>query len=173
MARLDLIGQAVTGAVRTVSVAYREAMRQRIRSAGGGWPVATGRLPVLGHALHLKGNLRAYLTEQYREHGPIFEVQAPGRKLLVLAGQDANLFMVREGTTHLRSWEQWSGFSHEVGTPRVVTGMDGADHFQLRRAMKHGYSRKFFLSQIPMAVAAVDQELEKWAPRRLRSGAWT
>ena len=146
VARLDLIGQAVAGAVRTVSVAYREAMRQRIRSAGGGWPVATGRLPVLGHALHLKGNLRA------------------------LAGQDANLFMIREGTTHLRSWEQWSGFSHEVGTPRVVTGMDGADHFQLRRAMKHGYSRKFFLSQIPMAVAAVDQELEEWAPETAVGG---
>ncbi|MDE0026208.1 MAG: hypothetical protein OXP69_17505 [Spirochaetaceae bacterium] len=94
-------------------------------------------------------DLRAYLTEQYRRHGPIFEVRAPGRKLVVLAGRDANLFMIREGKTHLRSWEQWSGFAHEVGTPRVITGMDGADHFQLRRALKTGYSRKLFQSRIP------------------------
>ena len=164
VARLDLIGQSVTGAVRKVSVAYREELRQRIRRAGGGWPVASGRLPVLGHTLQLMGNLRAYLTEQYRRHGPIFEVQAPGRKLLVLAGREANVFMVREGKTHLRSWEQWSGFAHEVGTPRVVTGLDGADHFRLRRTLKNGYSRRFFQSQIPLAVAAVDQELEEWAP---------
>lgn len=171
VARLDLIGQSVTGAVRKESVAYREAMRQRIRRAGGGgWPVASGRLPVLGHALQLMGDLRAYLTEQYRRHGPIFEVQAPGRKLLVLAGREANVFMVREGKTHLRSWEQWSGFAHEVGTPRVVTGLDGADHFQLRRALKNGYSRRFFQSRIPLAVAAVDQELKEWAPGKAIPG---
>ena len=35
VARLDLIGQSVAGAVRKVSVAYREELRQRIQRAGG------------------------------------------------------------------------------------------------------------------------------------------
>ena len=146
VARLDLIGQSVAGAVRKVSVAYREELRQRIQRAGGGWPLASGRLPLLGHALMLMGrDLRAYLTEQYRRHGPIFEVRAPGRKLVVLAGRDANLFMIREGKTPPALLGAVVRVRLRGGhAARVITGLDGADHFQLRRALKTGYSRKFF-----------------------------
>ena len=52
--------------------------RHSQRELGGGWPKASGRLPVVGHALKLSGDLHAFCTEQYLKHGPVFEVSALG-----------------------------------------------------------------------------------------------
>ena len=36
--------------------------------------------------------MELYLYEQYMRLGPVFEVRAFGRKLIILAGPEANLF---------------------------------------------------------------------------------
>ena len=112
---------------------------------------------MIGHALRLSGDLRAFFTQQYLKHGPVFEVKALGRTLVVLAGQEANLFMIREGKSHLRNREFFAGFSHEMGAANVVMGMDGAEHHRLRQTMRDGYSRA--------------QYLRKMSDRRRRRGA--
>ena len=164
VSRLDLIGQSVANAVRNLSVAEAEALRRSALKHGGGWPIASRRLPFLGHALHLAGDLRTYLIKQYRKHGPIFEVQVPGKRIVVMAGQEANLFMIRRGRQHFRAPDMFKGFINELGSPRVIMGSDGADHAQLRKATRNAYSRNFILSRLPEAVELIDRELEELRP---------
>ena len=159
VARLELMGQSVSGAISNMTLAESLAARRAVRKQGGGWPRASGRLPVIGHAHRMTGDLRAYFTEQYVKHGPVFEVNALGHSFVVMAGQEANLFVIREGKSHLRSKEVWEGFKEELGSATLLPGMDGADHRLLRKTKRKGYSREFILERTPEAVAVVEREL--------------
>ena len=166
IAGLELVGQAVADAIRNITVAESQAARRLIQERGGGWPRASGRLPVIGHALKLTGDLRAFFTEQYLKHGPVFEVTAPGNRFVVMAGQEANLFVIREGKSHLRTRETWEAFRDSLGAATLLPGIDGADHRLLRKTKRRGYSRGFFLERMPEAVAVVERELAELPPDR-------
>ena len=159
IAGLELVGQSVARSIRDLTLAETQAERRTVQQQGGGWPRASGSLPVIGHTLKMMGDIGAYFTEQYLKHGPVFEVNAPGNSFVVMAGQEANLFVVREGKSHLRSREVWEGFKDEMGAATLLPGMDGADHRLLRRTKRNGYSRDFFLERAPEAVAVVEREL--------------
>ena len=156
---LELVTRAAATAIRNVSLAESRRLQRIVRERGGGWPKASGRLPVIGHAHKLAGDLRAFCTEQYLEHGPVFEVSALGSTYVVMAGRDANLFVNREGKFHLRNRETWQKFSDLAGTSKLLIGMDGADHRRLRSTKRSGYSRNFILERMPEVVAVVDREL--------------
>lgn len=159
IAGLELLAQSVASAIRNMTLAESQAARRAVKKQGGGWPRASGRLPVIGHAHRMTGDLLAYFTEQYLKHGPIFEVNALGNSFVVMAGQEANQFVVREGKSHLRSREVWDGFKDELGAATLLPGMDGPDHRLLRRTKRKGYSRDFILKRVPEAVAVVEREL--------------
>ena len=166
IARLELVGQSIANAIRNMTQAESQAARRVIQELGGGWPKASGRLPVIGHTLKLTGNLPAFFTEQYLKHGPVFEVNAFGSSYVVMAGQEANLFVAREGKFHLRSRETWEGFKDTLGAATLLPGMDGADHRLLRKTKRKGYSREFFLERMPEAAAVVERELTELPPDR-------
>ena len=84
--------------------------------------------------LHPRSNLRL---------GPVFRVRALHRRFTVLAGPEANLFVTREGSRHLRSREFWMDFDQELGAARSMVSMDGAEHARMRKAQQPGYSRSF------------------------------
>ena len=159
IAGLELVTRAAAAAIRNVSLAESRRLQRIVRERGGGWPKASGRLPVIGHAHKLAGDLRAFCTEQFLEHGPVFEVSALGSTYVVMAGRDANLFMNREGKFHLRNRETWQKFSDLAGTSKLLIGLDGADHRRLRSTKRRGYSRNFMLERMPEVVAVVDREL--------------
>lgn len=158
--RLEQVTRSVSDAIRNVSLSESSSLKRAARERGGGWPLASGRLPVIGHLFKLTGDLSAFCTEQYRRHGPVFEVRAPGHTFVVIAGQEANVFANTEGKNHLRTHELWRGFSHWVGAANVLPGLDGASHRLLRRTKRRGYSRGFILEQIPETVAIAERELE-------------
>ncbi len=159
IAGLDLIGQAIPNAIRKLNVADTQALRRVIHKQGGGWPQVSGAWPVAGHAFKLAGNIGAYLTEQYLKHGPVFEIRVFGHRYVVLAGRDANRFMIREGRSYLRSWEHWRGFNDELGSPHIITALDGPEHSRLRKTLRAGYSQRTFLQYIPEAVTIVEREV--------------
>ena len=59
-------------------------------------PLARG-LPALGSVFSLLGGIRAFLTERYLKLGPVFRINTLNRKLIVLAGAEANVFANDEG----------------------------------------------------------------------------
>ena len=139
-ARLDRLGRAVANAIQVVTVAESQAMRRVIRQQGGGWPKVPG-LPLLSNGLQMRKGLIDFITEQYHSHGLVFETEVFKRKFLIMAGPEANLFLLREGKDHFRSRDQWLAFNRELGAARGLASMDGADHYQLRAGMRASYSR--------------------------------
>ncbi len=125
-------------------------------------PPAAPGIPLAGNAFSLAGDVRAYLTREYQRLGPVFRVRAFKRRITVLAGPEANMFLVKSGRTHLRSAEAWRGFAAELGAERAVMSMDGAEHDRMRNGMKRGYSRAAAEQHIPELVEIVRREIAVW-----------
>ena len=118
--RLDLIGQAVTRAVRTASVDPPErAPTKEIPKVKGGL--------LLGSARAAGRDVRALFTEQYLKLGPVFEVRLLHRRQVVLAGPEANEFLNRKGRFHLSTYGPWRGLADGFQATRVVLNMEGRD----------------------------------------------
>ena len=136
------------------------------RSVAGLAPPAAPGIPVAGNAFSLAGDVRAYLTREYERLGPVFRVRAFKRRITVLAGPEANMFLVKDGRTHLRSAEAWRDFATELGADRAVMSMDGAEHDRMRNGMKRGYSRAAAEQHIPELVEIVRREIAAWPADR-------
>ena len=136
------------------------------RSVAGLTPPAAPGIPVAGNAFSLAGDIRAYLTREYQRWGPVFRVRAFNRRFTVLAGPEANMFMVKEGRTHLRSAAAWRDFATELGAERASIGMDGAEHDRMRNAQKRGYSKATAERCIPAMVEIVRREIAAWPTGR-------
>lgn len=103
-------------------------------------PLVPG-LPLIGSALPMYTDVLGFLVEQYRRMGPIFRVRVPGETYTVIAGQQANLFMSREGNDHFQSKEFWEHLDRELGAKNTLISSDGEVHTRLRQLEKNGYSR--------------------------------
>jgi cytochrome P450 len=124
-------------------------------------PLAPG-LPILGNALQLGQATRAFLFEKHLELGPVYRVRALNREFTVLAGVEANQFMIRNGRSLFRSREFWQELDAELGADRSLISMDGDDHSRMRKAQKSGYSRSVILNNIPQVIAMTGQEIDSW-----------
>ena len=58
-------------------------------------PIARG-LPLVGNALSMGKDIRGFLTAKYMELGPVFGIRMLHRRFTVLAGVEANRFLIRE-----------------------------------------------------------------------------
>ena len=167
LAGLELTAQAIAAALRTVTAAEALEELRSVRDKGKEWPLADGHLPFLGHALRLRGDLCAYMVEQYRKHGPVFEIRAPGRRFVVLAGQEANRLIGREGSSLFRTSPHWAGYAAEVGTSHVITALDGTRHRTLRRTLRNGFSGKYASERVAAMVEIARKYLDEHADGRV------
>ena len=167
--KMELIGRTVFAAIRKAGVPGVESVRRRRPALSS--PAARtralaaipradgGGLPIVGNAFGMMGDPVPYLARQYREIGPVFRLRAFSHSFTVLAGAEANMFLQRHGRLHLRNVEFYSGMTRALGAHRFVLGMDGAEHFRLRKALGHGYSRRYFLDRIDDAIEIVAREI--------------
>ena len=124
-------------------------------------PVARG-LPVLGNTLSMAKDIGGFLTAQYLELGPVFGIRVLHRRFTVLAGVEANRFMIRDGTKHLRTFEFWAGFNARFGAARSLVSSDGAEHATLRRMMRRGYSKPYATDRVAALADIVRREIAAW-----------
>lgn len=104
-------------------------------------PRAPG-LPLLGSTLALVRQPLAFLLAAHAELGPIFAVHAATRRLIVMAGREANRFAGREGRELLVSWPFWGALAEHRGCPHAILAIDGPDHSEQRRLYGDVLSRK-------------------------------
>lgn len=161
ISRLELSVHAVLDAVRTLTVSEAMEEERAVRSQGGEWPMASGRLPLVGHGLSMARDPVSYMVSQYHAHGPIFELHLRSNRYVVLAGREANLFMAKSGRAHLRTRKFWQGYRNAIGSDNFLLALDGAEHRLLRRALRYGFSRNNFLARAPEAVEIFRRELAK------------
>lgn len=155
--RLDLIGQAVTRAVRDSGPEAVAPAALPIERA----PVVKG-LPLLGSALDAAKNIQTFLTEQYLKLGPVFELRLMHRRVLVLAGPEANQFVTRRGHLHLTSYQAFRGFADSFRANRLVLSMDGPEHLRMRKALAPGLSRARLQENLAVASDTAHQHVAEW-----------
>lgn len=159
--RLDLIGQAVTRAVRDSGrVAAPPAPPPATR-----FPRVKGA-PLIGSARAAAKDIRGLLTEQYLKLGPVFEVQLLRRMTLVLAGAEANEFAHRKGHVHFTTRLAFRGFADGLGASRVLMGMEGKDHVAMRKAFAPPLSRGRYHEFLGLAGEVVRRHVAAWPEGR-------
>ena len=167
ISRLEMLSRSVIDGIRNLTLAEAYAQHRHIREKGGGWPRASGYLPVIGHVLQFRNTINGFLTEQYRNLGPVFEISLLGKKWLVLAGPEANRFLQQDGKECLHTDHvTWQAFAQQFGGTRAIAGMDGPEHVRLRRLMRDGYSRGQLVKDPTEAVAIVENEMRQWPENR-------
>jgi cytochrome P450 len=124
-------------------------------------PIARG-LPFVGNALSMARDIRGFLTSQYIELGPVFGIRMLHRRFTVLAGVEANRFLMREGANHFRSFEFWSEIVARYGAARSVISSDGADHATLRKTLKRGYSSQHAAERVSDLADIPRGEIAEW-----------
>lgn len=158
VSRLDLIGRAIAEAVRESAQALTApgavvAPKQI--------PIVKG-LPIFGSALDAAKDIRSFLHQQYLELGPVFEIRLLRRKMLVLAGPEANQFVNRKGRFFLRSYESWRGLADGLEASRVMLYMDGPEHVRHRQAFAPAFSRARFQNHLDIASDIARGHAKAW-----------
>ena len=118
--------------------------------------------PLFGSAFDLAGDLRSFLTRQYRILGPIFQARAFNQRIIALVGPEANLFVQKRGVQFLRSHETWEAYNKALGAKDALTSMDGPGHVRMRKAQTRGYSRKFIEDRLDEVVDITRRTIAEW-----------
>lgn len=123
-------------------------------------PLAKG-LPLLGSALPMLTSPLDYFLKMYRQYGPVFRFRIPGHEYTVLAGIEANQLMAT-GNDYLASIEVFANLKQEMGTQKLLVGMDGPIHVARRKLQRSSYSRESFFARLPELIAMTEAELQGW-----------
>src|SRR5690349_17580840 len=107
-------------------------------------PPKAKAMPFLGSAMYMATNPMHHCLEMYRRYGSVFRINLPGREYAILTGLEANQFM-STADEHLASTEVFSALKRELGTEKLLVGMDGPIHRARRKLQRTSYSRENFL----------------------------
>ena len=178
LGRMDLIGRAVTEVIQYGGrdVAVPSPPRR---------PVPKAQPPVISVLLGTP-----FIRREYLRLGPIFEIEKNrltralesffitkplgrrgmryDRKLIVMAGPEANRFFQKNDKAFFRSREFWMPFDEQfdVRATRATLSMSGEDHFRMRRAKRPGYARAMGEMQVPGIVDVMRREIASWPTER-------
>ncbi len=135
--QMDLIGRSIADAVSS-NLAGPLLRRSTLAKE-----IPTVPLRKLAFHPHLRtGNVSALFCALAQEYGPVFQISPPFREpMIVLAGQEANRWVHRNGRLYLRAKDHFADFEKLYHASGILPTLDGADHFRLRKALQPAYSR--------------------------------
>jgi cytochrome P450 len=154
---MDLIGRTISDAVRS---SYRppDTVSAVIRR-----PIPTvGLFDMLGSRSFRSGNLPKFLAEQSERYGPVYQLKAGGKSLVVLASAELNHWTGRKGRMLLRTRDYLEAFLTQWGTARSIASMDGADHFRMRKAMRAGIAPAVVQDRLDEVFALARKSFGQW-----------
>ena len=157
LSRLDRTSRSVATAVKATSV-HRSI------------PIATKPIPnisllkVLRKDALWQGNMARLLADLYRDYGPVFAIKSPfsRKRVFVLAGNEANIWFNRHARTYLRSKDTMAGMECVLGASRSLSGMDGAEHFRMRKAQHMAFTRARMNERLGDMFQAIRLVLDSW-----------
>ena len=155
---MDLIGRAIAEAVSS-NVAGPLLQRSGLTK-----PIPTVPLRQVLFNRNLRaGNLPALLADVAEEHGPVFQLKPPCAKpMIFLAGPDINRWAHRNGRMYLRTRDYMQELEKVYGAAGLIQGLDGADHFKMRKAMRPGYSRARLEGQLEALLRYAREHMATW-----------
>jgi cytochrome P450 len=126
-------------------------------------PLAPG-LPLLGSLGPMLDDPLRFLVDAYRKCGPVFRLRVLNRRFVVIAGVEANLFMVRHEREFLQNGPIFAGFGAELGGELFLAAADGDTHKQLRKIQSKSYSNAHIETRIPEVIAGMRRRLGALRP---------
>ena len=159
VAKLDLIGRTVAAAVKDSTAVPKTRVAVQAK------PIPKlGWLDLLRKRDFRAGNLTRGMYEIYREHGPV--VRTPfkmrGSPMVALLGPRTNQWINRHGRFYLRTKDYISDFEGVFGAGRTMPGMDGAEHYRLRKELGSAYSRTALTRRLPEVLDLGRKSLGRW-----------
>ena len=159
LASMDLIGQALFKAVRQSAITPKTSIvfkaksipRLKVRDLLNCKPVRIGNMPYA-------------MAELYQKYGSVFQapMKVKGERLFVLAGPKANQWVHKNGRFYLRSKDYIQDFEAELGASKTLPGMDGAEHFRMRKSLRQAYSRATLAVRLHELFLHCRSSLQQW-----------
>lgn len=123
--------------------------------------MATGSR-VIGNAVPLLRDPLRFLTDMYREMGPVYRISAGPQQFTILAGPEAAEFLSSDvGKKALASDPAWEPFVGEFGARTAVVSTDGVEHARLRRVLGPGFSAGALRGRMDEVANAIDRSLDE------------
>ena len=157
LSRLDRTSRSVATAVKATSV-HRSI------------PIATKPIPNISLLKMLRndalwqGNMARLLADLYRDYGPVFAVKFPlsRKRIFVLGGNKANGWFNRHARMYLRSKDTMAGMECVLGASRSLSGMDGAEHYRMRKAQHMAFTRTRMNERLGDMFQEIRLVLDSW-----------
>ena len=157
--KLDLVGQAISTAVKQSVIAPK--FRSNLEA---------NRIPklsfldILRERDFYKGNIPKAMCEIYNKYGPVVEIpfKMQKKRLIALIGPEANTWAHKNGRFYLRSKDYIEHFERSMGAHRTLPGLDGPDHYKMRKSLSVGYSRATLANRLPELIHNCGKSIERW-----------
>ena len=159
IAKLDLIGRTVAEAVKnsTATPKSRRAIQTK--------PIPRLRfVDVLRQPAFRVGDIPQGMYGIYRQFGPVVQMPLRFRKmpLVALMGAEANQWINRHGRFYVRSKDYIQDLERAFGANRTLPGLDGTEHYKMRKSLQSAYSRAALARRLPELVHHCRQSLGRW-----------
>lgn len=160
LAHADLLGQSIAKSVKQTSLLPRPKSKLGLVSLR-----KVGWRELLGIKEFYDGNLPRGFCSVYNKFGPI--VQTPlkigNNRAVLVTGEEANRWVNKHGRLYLRTQDYISDFAGVFGASRIMPGMDGAEHFRLRKSTRAAYSKNALLENLPDLFHHIRSSLSQWS----------
>ena len=160
LAKLDLVGRTVASAVKdsTAKPKTRRVLQTK--------PIPKLRIfDALRQRDFRTGNIPKAMYGIFRKYGPVVELPFKMRKstLVALMGPDTNQWVNKHGRFYLRSKDYIQDLERVFGASRTLPGLDGADHYKMRKSLQGAYSRAALTRRLPELVHLCRRSLSRWS----------
>lgn len=159
LASMDLVGQSISKAVMQSTI--KPKTKQVIQTK----PIPKMKVSdILQISDFRRGDIPKAICQIHDKYGPVVEVpfKLRGQRLLLLSGPDVNQWVQKKGRFYLRSKDFIKDFEAEYGASRTMSGMDGAEHYRLRKSLQKAYSRAGLSCRLPEVVHLCRKSLSRW-----------
>ena len=121
-------------------------------------PRADGAI-LIGSARSLLKDPLEFFLNQYKKHGPVYEVRALNRRYVILAGVEATRFFKENSDRLFDGRPIYSPYGKDIKSDHVLVGMEGKEHMKFRKALQPVFSKNAMNHLYPQMVNTIRKEM--------------
>jgi cytochrome P450 len=123
-------------------------------------PRADGAI-LIGSARPLLKDPLEFFLDQYKKHGPVYEVRALNRRYVILAGVEATRFFRDNSDDLFDGRPIYSPYGKDIKSDHVLVGMEGKEHMKFRKAFQPVFSIKAMSHLYPQMAKTICKEMDR------------
>lgn len=157
--KLDLVGQAISKAVKQSVIHSKTRQISKAKAIP-----KIGFMDILKTREFYKGNISRGMNSIYEKFGPVVEAPFKVRKKRVVAliGPETNTWVHKNGRFYMRSKDYIEDFESALGASRTLPGLDGPEHYKMRKCLSGGYSRANLAVRLPELMRHCGESIKQW-----------